>query len=36
VQKKFTAVPEPVRQAIFYARKIPKNLGRLAARASLI
>jgi hypothetical protein len=34
--KKFAAAPEPVLKSTFYARKIPKNLSRLAARASLI
>ena len=34
--KKNRGGAQPVLQSIFYARKISKNLGRLAARASLI
>jgi hypothetical protein len=34
--KKIATAPEPVRQPIFHARKIPKNLGWLAPHAALI
>jgi hypothetical protein len=36
MRKKFRSRREPVRQPIFHARKIPKNLGWLAPHAALI